>query len=124
MQALPKPVAKKATVGFALSLVAGILILLQGIVRLVRTQWIMEFGMDEFRRRIFGEVLATTLGIIAVVFGIIVIIGAYLIYQLGKEVVGGILVIVFSAVSIFTGGGYLIGLILGIVGGALGLAQR
>jgi len=124
MQTLPKPVAKKATVGFALSLTGGILILLQGTIRLVRAQWIVEFGMDEFRRRIFGEVLATTLGIIAVVFGIIVIIGAYLIYQLGKEVVGGILVIVFSAVSIFTGGGYLIGLILGIVGGALGLAKR
>jgi len=43
----------------------------------------------------------------------------------GKEVIGGILVLVFSVISLFfTLGGLIIGLILGIVGGALGIAKK
>ena len=42
----------------------------------------------------------------------------------GKEVIGGILVIIFSILSIVIGGGFIIGLILGIIGGILGLAKK
>jgi len=64
------------------------------------------------------------MGVISLIFGIIVLIGAFLIYMPGKEVIGGILVLIFSILSIFVGGGFLIGLILGIIGGALGLAKK
>jgi hypothetical protein len=39
-------------------------------------------------------------------------------------VIGGILVLIFSILSIIIGGGFIIGLILGIIGGALGLAKK
>jgi len=62
--------------------------------------------------------------VVGVIFAVLVLIGAILIYIPGKEVVGGILVIIFSLLSVITGGGFLIGLILGIIGGALGLAKK
>jgi hypothetical protein len=57
-------------------------------------------------------------------FAIIIFIGAYLIYMPGRETLGGILVLIFSIVSFIGGGGFFIGAILGIVGGALGLAKK
>ena len=73
---------------------------------------------------IFVEGIFATLAAIGVILAILVIIGAILIYMPGKEIIGGILVIIFSILSIFIGGGFLIGLILGIIGGALGLAKK
>ncbi len=71
-----------------------------------------------------GYALAT-LGVVGLVLAILVIIGSILIYMPGKEVIGGILVLVFSIISLFfTAGGLFIGLILGIIGGALGLAKK
>jgi hypothetical protein len=46
------------------------------------------------------------------------------IYIPGKETFGGILAILFSLFSIIIGGGFIIGLILGIMGGILGLAKK
>lgn len=116
--------AKRATIGFALSLAAGILILVQGVVRLVRADLIAQFGLDTLTRRIIGEVALTVLGAAAIAFGAIIIVGAYLIYRLGSETAGGVLVLVFSALSIITGGGFLIGMILGVVGAILGLLGK
>jgi hypothetical protein len=59
------------------------------------------------------------------ILALVVIAGAILIYMPGYEVIGGILVLVFSIVSLFfTLGGLIIGMILGIVGGALGIAKK
>jgi hypothetical protein len=114
---------KRATMGFVISLVAGILILVEGVVRLVRGR-VFEFGVDVIRRRIFAFLTLREAGVIAIVFGILVVIGACLIYSSGKEVAGGLIVLVFSILSIFVGGGFLAGFILGIIGGALGLAKE
>ena len=59
----------------------------------------------------------------AVVFPVIIIIGAYMIYN-GVEMAGGITVLIFSTLSIFAGGGWLIGLILGVIGGVLALLKK
>ncbi len=37
---------------------------------------------------------------------------------------GGIIVLVFSAVSIIAGEGFLVGFVLGVVGGVLGLVKK
>lgn len=108
--------AKRATAGFALSLVAGILIILDGIVLLAASSIVSSLN-------IAGLALGV-LGGIAIIFAIIVFIGAWLIYTPGREMIGGILVLIFSIISIITGGGFFIGLILGIIGGALGLAKK
>lgn len=113
--------AKRATAGFAISLVAGILVILDGLVLIAASSILSDLGVGD----IAGVGLALNmLGGIAVVFAIIIFIGAWLIYTPGREMLGGILVLIFSIVSIITGGGFFIGLILGIIGGALGLAKK
>jgi len=80
--------------------------------------------LDEFRRRILGGLALEVVGAIAVVFGILILVGAILIYKPGNETAGGIIVLLFSVLSILTGGGYLVGFLLGIIGGVLGLAKK
>ena len=123
---------KRATAGFAISLVAGILIIICSILCLAAAawmgwmeEWMYSWGMPSEMPGVGpAQAIVTILGVIGLIFGIIVLIGAYFIYTPGKETLGGILVLVFSILSIFAGGGFLIGLILGIVGGALGLAKK
>jgi small-conductance mechanosensitive channel len=120
----PPPEAIRAIAGFIISLIAGLLILVQGIVRLVRGELVSGLFSDEIRRRILAGLALEIVGIIAIILGIIILIGAYLIYSPGKEMAGGIIVLVLSVLSILTGGGFLAGLILGIVGGALGILKK
>jgi hypothetical protein len=120
-QPLSKP--KRATIGFAFSLAGALVILAQGLVRIVRGE-ITFLGSDEIRRRILAGLALGTVGVIAVVFAVLIIIGAYFIFNPGTEVVGGIIVLIFSAFSIIAGGGWLIGLILGIIGGILALLKK
>ena len=114
---------KRANLGFAFSLVGAILILLRGIVRMVRGDVITFLGSDEVRRRFLTGITLNVLGAIAIVFGIIIIIGAIIIYN-QMEVVGGTIVILFSLLSIFVGSGWLIGLLLGVIGGILALFKK
>ncbi len=106
---------QRAIAGFTISLIAGILILSNGLL------------LSTAIGSILGLVLPTLSGriIIAagIVFGGLVIIGSILLDR-GKRTIGGLMVVIFSTLSIIIGGGFLIGLILGIVGGALGLAGR
>lgn len=62
-------------------------------------------------------------GIIGIIWGILLIVSALLMYRRPEQhVLWGSLVIIFSIVSIFGAiGGIFIGLILGIIGGALGI---
>jgi len=122
---------KRATAGFAISLIAGILILINGALFI----WLstvakafdgfmsqMPMGAEEAFKAM--ESIGIIMGAIGLAFGIIVLIGAILIYMPGKEVIGGILVLVFSILSVFIGGGFFIGVILGIIGGVLGLVKK
>jgi hypothetical protein len=119
-----QPVSKqRAAIGFAFSLAGALVILAQGLVRIVRGE-ITFLGSDEIRRRILAGLALGTVGVIAVVFAVLIIIGAYFIFNPGTEVVGGIIVLIFSAFSIIAGGGWLIGLILGIIGGILALLKK
>ena len=115
---------KRATMGFVISLVSGILILVEGIIRLVRGRLFLDFGVDFIRRRLLSVMTIRVAGLIAIIFAVLILVGAYLIYSPGKEVAGGVIVLVFSILSIIVGGGFFAGFILGIVGGALGLAKE
>ena len=120
---------KRATIGFALSLVAGILILLCGIA-FFALQSLLNSIIDVIPMPVtipgigFAEAVFATIGAIGVVCAIIVLVGAFLIYMPGKEVIGGIIVLIFSILSIVAFGGFIIGMILGIIGGALGIAKK
>jgi hypothetical protein len=123
-----KTEVKRATAGFAVSLISGVLVLLNGILLIViatRFQDILDsLGMSDFSQGVLGGTFLTTIGAIGLAFGVLILIGSYLIYTPGKETLGGILVLIFGILSIFTGGGLIIGTILGIIGGALGLAKK
>ena len=120
-----QPVArsKKAMLGFAFSLVGAILILLRGIVRIVVGDVITFAGSDLVRHRFLAGLALNIIGGVAILFAVLILVGAYLIYT-GMEVTGGIIVLIFSVLSIFVGSGWLIGLILGVIGGILGLLKK
>lgn len=118
---------KKATAGFIISLIAGVLILINallivGIAGVVGSwaEWVPE---AEEAADVVSTFFYAWAGA-GLIFAILVIIGAILIYMPGREVLGGILVLVFSILSIIIGGGFFIGLILGIVGGILGIVKK
>ncbi len=115
----PQIEQKQVRMGFILSVVSGVLILMQGTFRVVRGQWALELGIGEFRRHALGGTDLRVLGIMTVVVGAVILLGAYLMRASGRERMGAITVLVFSTLSISTGGGYLVGLILGVVGSAI-----
>jgi hypothetical protein len=121
-QPVSKP--KRATLAFALSLAGAVVILAQGLVRILRGETITFLGSDEIRRRILAGLALTIVGTIAIVFAVLIIIGAFFIYNPETQVIGGVLVLIFSALSIIAGGGWLIGLILGIIGGVICLIKK
>ena len=120
-QKLSKP--HRATLGFAFSIAGAILILLRGLVRITVGDFITFVGSDEVRHRFLAGIALNIIGGIAVVFAVLIIVGAYLIYS-GMEMSGGVIVLIFSVLSIFVGSGWLIGLILGVIGGILALAKK
>ncbi len=109
--------------GFILSIVSGALITIQGALHIIRTQWALELGLGELRRHSLRGIDIKVLGIVTLILGIMVLVGAFLIRS-GRVREGGITVIVFSVLTIFAGGGYFVGVILGVIGGALALGYH
>jgi hypothetical protein len=99
------------------------LVLVHGIVWVVRGE-VNILGIDEIRRRILAGLILQHVGVVATVFAVLILLGAVLIYLPGKETVGGVLVLVFSILNLLTGGGFLVGFILGVVGGVLALIKK
>jgi len=105
--------------GFILSTVSSALIILQGALHIVRARWGLELGLGEFRRHSLIGMDFKVLGAASIVLGVMVLVGAYFIHTQGRVKEGAITVIAFSALTIVVGGGYLLGVVLGTVGGAL-----
>jgi hypothetical protein len=114
-------VVKRATAGFYMSLIAGIFILINAIAFFALADFIDSLGGV---LPIPVEGILETFGAIGAFIALVVIIGGFLIYMPGKETIGSILVIIFSLLSVVIGGGFFIGLVLGIIGGILGLAKK
>jgi len=97
-----QPIAvKKATAGFIISLIAGIIILINGLLMFALTSVVAGIGIGAGLIDVGAAV--ALYGAIGLLFAIIVIVGAILIYIPGKEILGGILVLIFSIVSIIIG---------------------
>ena len=125
---------KKPMVPFALSLIAGILTLIGGLTVAYVGLWRFEF-MGRMMRG-YGYAFAagpgyfspfiSLAGMLGVIFGLVVIASAIMLnWRPNQHTTWGILILVFSILGIFGGlGGYLVGLILGIVGGALAIQWK
>lgn len=120
------------TYGPVISGIGSILILLGGISAVLASQnpelW-SETLPDTLPEGITVEMLTQlllVLGILGIICGILVLTGAVLFYK-GYKIGGGVLTILFSLLSFFSGGGSLfipfLGLILGVIGGILGIAN-
>ncbi len=73
----------------------------------------------------YGSAWMWGLGLVALVCGVIVLIGAIMLNARPQEhIAWGIIVLVFSIASFIGMGGYFIGAILGIAGGAIALSYR
>jgi hypothetical protein len=100
---------RNLTLGFALAIVAALFILINGAV------WLMVSSIFLMLLPISGFPFVI-LGAIGVVFAVAVFIGAILVYVFRKEFVGGLIVLIFSILSMGIGGGFFIGFALGVLG--------
>ncbi|HKM75871.1 MAG TPA: DUF6114 domain-containing protein [Candidatus Bathyarchaeia archaeon] len=144
---------KRPTAAFVLSLLAGIFILLGGGMRYMMSSLIGSYGgyggmmggyggfgwfggmmngYNGYNGYGYGMMRGLgygfgLLGILGLVFGIIVIISALMLNNRPKEhMTWGILIVVFSVLSVFGSmmGGFGIGLLLGLIGGVLAITWK
>jgi hypothetical protein len=114
------PIVGRPFWAFALSFVAGILILFLG---LSFSAWLYPLmakdlppSASEFAPLIFFD---------APICGIVVLAVGILLYALPKyHVIWGILGVIFSLISVFSLGGFFVGMIFGIVGGSIGVSWK
>ena len=115
--------SEKPTTAFTLSLIAGLLFLINGVV-LGAVASLVPFIVPPEELPIIIAFL-TPLMILGIVWGIIVIIAAVILYRNpAQKTMWGVIILVLSIMSIFISGGFIIGLILGIIGGILALGWK
>ncbi len=130
-----KPFAGKPIAPFALSLFAGLLILVSGGI-------LMGFSRASYYGGMMGGYFGMMNGYysmmggygggffyafsaMGIVSGILVIVGAIMLYnEPGRAYAWGSVILAFSVLSFFGMGGFLLGALLGIVGGILALTWR
>lgn len=84
------------------------------------TQWI-SIGSVFY----FISVVLYTLMVVGVIFSTIIMIGSIIFYNHPNSARAiGTIILILSILSIFIGGGFLIGFILGIIGGAAGIVWK
>jgi hypothetical protein len=125
---------QKPTVAFVLSLLSGILTLIGGLTVTYVGVW--RFGFMERVMRGYRYAFAagpgyfspfvSFMGMLGIIFGVIVIVSAVMLNRQPRQhQTWGVLILIFSILGIFGGmAGYIVGLILGIVGGALAIAWK
>ena len=124
---------KRTNLALILSVISGVLMLVSGVVLLRNANLYDDIGLGEFNPKNTNGIFAMfgsnppspeLLGGMTVLFAIIIFLGAYYIYLPGGyEMVGGIVVAIFSLIGIITGGGFIVGTILGVIGGVLGIFE-
>ena len=132
-------ITEKPTAAYLLSLIGGVFIILGGgMVSMMGAFWfggmmggyrgwggMMGYGGPGYG--MMGWLGFGLFGILGIVFGVIIIISALMLNSKPQEhSTWGMLIIVFSALSIFGGamGGLGVGLVLGLVGGILALTWK
>jgi len=101
-------------------LIAGIFILLGAIFMMVLSSMIGGFALGVGAGAAAGIFLIY--GAVGLIFAILVLVGAVMLWMKPQShVAAGVIILLFSLFSIISGGGFIIGLILGIVGGILGI---
>ncbi|MEM1994287.1 MAG: DUF6114 domain-containing protein [Nitrososphaerales archaeon] len=123
---------EKPYTAFILTLAAGALIFANGLVVGLSTQALtntLDYVMTP--RGLSGSIvlalgrLMFALSVVGLVLGALTIFAALMLYYRPAGSSGwGAAILVLSILSIFGGGGFLLGLILGVIGGSLALGWR
>ena len=113
---------EKPKQAFTLSLIAGILIVCNAVavgVAGAYFPWIFPTLPGSANN---AAVPFASIAAIGLICGALVLFGAIMVHNKpGNKKVWGIMIIVFSIPSVITGGGFIVGFILGIIGGARAL---
>ncbi len=110
---------------FTLSLIAGILILINTTLLGVATTWFPGIIPTLPGSSGNDTTMLYQLTAMGLIFGVLVVLGAVLLNRNPEHAKAwGILIIVFSLASVITGGGFVIGFILGMIGGASALRWK
>jgi len=119
-QAAYKTTGSYSRAGFYLSVIGGIIIILQGLIAIffssIYYAIILSIGVG---------ISILFLGIMLVILGLIVHTSAYSLTQRPEQhVIIGASIIVFSTLALVLGGGYIIGSVMGIIGGIVTIVSR
>jgi uncharacterized protein involved in cysteine biosynthesis len=127
------------TTSYILSLIGGLIVLLYGLMSLVMFglygpywndigDWMggMMGGYHDFMGFYGGAYeFFTVLTIIGLVCGILIVVGAVMLRANPQDhAMWGTVIIIFSAISFVGMGGFFIGAVLGIIGGAFAISYR
>ena len=111
--------------GFKLSLIAGILILSNTTLLGAVTTWFLWFIPILPGSSANDPVILYRLTAIGLICGVLVLVGALMLRSNpSHKKMWGIFIIIFSIPSVLTGGGFIIGFILGIIGGMQALSRK
>jgi hypothetical protein len=120
---VPAPPPPRALWGFILSLIAGIMVILNAAALLSNSfynLWIGIFFWIPVVDPSPGHGLIFAIGAIV---GLILVMGSILML-LGYGTLGSIIVIPMAVLSLIIGGGFVAGFVLGVLGGLLGMLGR
>ena len=117
--------SEKQTKAFMLSLIAGILIISNTVLLGIATTWFPEMIPTLPGTTANDTTILYQLTVIGLICGILVLLGAILLQiKPVHRKIWAIMIIVFSIPSVITGGGFIIGFILGIIGGVFAFSQN
>ena len=114
------PATPRALWGFILSVIAGILVILNAAALLAPGFYAMWIGVFFWLPALGPPALAFAIGVI---IGLILVIGSILML-LGYGTIGSIVVFPLAVLSLIIGGGFVAGFVLGVLGGILGMLGR
>jgi len=115
--------SEKPTAGFVLSLVGGIFWILQAVVFFALSSLMESLGAGMGLAGM-GAV-GTLLGGISLLFAILILLGAAMMYARPAQAkIWGIVTLIFAVIGFLFLGGFYIGSILALVGGILGIVWK
>ena len=117
--------SEKPTKAFTLSLMAGTLILINAVLLGVVAKWFIGIMPTLPGSTGNDPTFLIELATVGLIFGILVLLGALMLrLKPAKKKACGIIVIAFSIPSVIMGGGFIIGFILGIIGGKIAFSEK
>ena len=117
--------SEKPTKAFMLSLIAGILIVSNAALLGIAARWFPGVIPTLPGSSVNDTTVLYRLTAVGLIVGVLVLLSAIMLrIKPANKKTWGIMIVVFSIPSVVTGGGFIIGFILGIIGGASVLSRK